>query len=197
MKKDLFHKTFIEIKHSKHMDLSLFDFRRLITPSITVEPADVQLDQEWSDFEKTLTEFKMKYFKAKCDLSKIIVAISRKKDELGVIKYAINNVHREDTVDLLKSVYEKTSNSTDMENLYDQASKLAGTCKAMKKILADTNTENFNKFTCSICTENLVDIFIDPCGHVFCEGCLSKTTNKTHCPVCRTQMNALKRIFTV
>ena len=197
MKKDLFHKTFIEIKHSKHMDLSLFDFRRLITPSITVEPADVQLDQEWSDFEKTLTEFKMKYFKAKCDLSKIIVAISRNKDELGVIKYAINNVHMQETAKLLKSVYDKTVEDSNLESLYDQASKLSGTCKSMKKVLADTNIDDFSKFTCSICTETLVDTFVDPCGHVFCEGCLSKTTNKTHCPVCRTQMNALKRIFTV
>lgn len=179
------------------MDLALFDFRRLITPTITIEPADVQLDQEWSEFEKILTEFKMKYFKSKCELNKIITAISKNKDELNVIKYAINNVHMQDTVNLLKNVYEETAAHSDLEFLQDQASKLAGTCKAMKKVLGDTNIENFNKFTCSICTENLIDIFVDPCGHVFCETCLSKTTNKTHCPMCRTQINALKRIFTV
>ena len=179
------------------MDLTLFDFRRLITPSVVVEPADIQLEEEWIKFEKILTEFKMKYFKAKCELNKVTGIISKQKDELNVIKYAINNVHMQETAKLLKSVYDKTVEDSDLESLYDQASKLSGTCKSMKKVLADTNIDDFSKFTCSICTETLVDTFVDPCGHVFCESCLSKTTNKIHCPICRSQINTLKRIYTV
>jgi hypothetical protein len=179
------------------MDLTLFDFRRLITPSVTIEPADVQLEEKWTEFEKTLAEFKVEYFKKKCELNKLIGVIAKNKDELNVIKYAINNVHMQDTANMLKSVYEHTADMTKMDILYEEASRLSGICKSMKKILMETNIENFNKFTCSICTESLVDTFVDPCGHVFCENCLGRTTNKTHCPMCRTQINTLKRIYTV
>jgi Zinc finger, C3HC4 type (RING finger) len=179
------------------MDLTLFDFRRLLTPQVIIEPTEVELSQDWHDFEKTLVKFKNEYYKNKSELNKLTGIISRHKDELNVIKYAINNVQTNDTAQLLNEVYNKKASQSDIDELTEEAAIIAGECKAMKKILQDTNAEQFNKFTCSICTDNLVDTFVDPCGHVFCERCISRTVNKTHCPGCRTAINAIKRIYSL
>lgn len=177
------------------MDLTLFDFRRLITPPVSIDPAQVELSKEWSDFEKTLIKFKTDYYKKKSDLSKLLVQISKYNDELNVIKYAINNIQTTETADKLREIYTDKLEEVDIEGLSETAAVLAGECKLMKRILVDTNADQFNKFTCSICTDRLVDTFIDPCGHVFCEQCISKTINKTTCPGCRTTINGIKRIF--
>ena len=177
------------------MDLTLFDFRRLITPQVVIEPAQVELSQEWRDFEKSLIKFKSEYHKTKSELNKVLLQISKHRDELNVIKYAINNIQTNETAEMLRDIYNKKASSVDIDDLTEEAGIIAGECKAMKKILHDTNIDNFNKFTCSICTENLVDTFVDPCGHVFCEQCISRTVNKTQCPGCRTTINGIKRIY--
>lgn len=179
------------------MDLTLFDFRRLITPQVVIEPSEVELPQIWVDFEKTLLKFKSEYHKTKSELNKLIVCISKHQDELNVIKYAINNIQTNDTADMLQEVYNKKAFDGNVKYMTDQAAILAGECKAMKSILQDTNVGNFNKFMCSICTDKLIDTFVDPCGHVFCEQCMSRIVNKTHCPGCRTSINSIKRIYTL
>ena len=177
------------------MDLTLFDFRRLMTPPVSIDPAQVELTKEWADFEKTLIKFKTDYYKKKSELSKLLVQISKHNDELNVIKYAINNIQTAETADKLREIYTDKLEEVDIEGFSERAALLAGECKLMKRILVDTNVDQFNKFTCSICTDRLVDTFIDPCGHVFCEQCISKTVNKTNCPGCRTAINGIKRIF--
>jgi Zinc finger, C3HC4 type (RING finger) len=168
------------------MDLTLFDFRRLLTPPVVVEPAQVELPQEWIDFEKTLLKFKNEYYKNKGELNRFLTLISKNKDELNVIKYAINNIQTNETAEMLREIYNKKATDVNIEELTEEAAIIAGEC---------TNIDNFNKFTCSICTENLIDTFVDPCGHVFCERCISRTVNKTNCPGCRTIINGIKRIY--
>jgi len=39
---------------------------------------------------------------------------------------------------------------------------------------------------CTICMENQVNWFIDPCGHTLCTNCKDKTENTINCHYCRT-----------
>ncbi len=179
------------------MDLSLFDFRRLLQPSVIIEPEHVELDKSWHEFEKTLSKFKTEYHTERVELSKIISTLNKHKDELNIIKHTINNIYNPETADLLKEVYNKRLEDSEIEKIEKKAAIVCGKVKAMKKILHDTNSDLFNRYLCSICMDNMIDTFLDPCGHVFCESCLVKTVNRTNCPGCRSVVNQPKKIYTI
>lgn len=179
------------------MDLALFDFRRLLQPPLVVEPEHVELDDSWHEFEKDLSEFKTKYHAERVELSKLLGMLTKHRDELNMIKHTINSIYNQDTIDLLKEVYNKRSEDSNIEEIEQNAAIVCGKVRAMKKILHDTNAEKFNRFLCSICMDNMVDTFLDPCGHVFCEHCLVKTINRTNCPGCRALINQPKKIYTI
>lgn len=51
---------------------------------------------------------------------------------------------------------------------------------------------------CCVCSEKSVTQFLDPCGHVLCEECLSKivSSRASRCPMCRTNFTP-KKIYLV
>ncbi len=179
------------------MDLSLFDFRRLLQPSIVIEAEHVELDESWREFEKDLSAFKAEYHAERIELSKLLGILNKHRDELSLIKHTINNTYNTETTDLLREVYKKRSEDSKIEEIEQKSAFVYGKVKAMKKILHDTNAEKFNRFLCSICMDNMIDTFLDPCGHVFCESCLIKTVNRTNCPGCRSVVNQPKKIYTI
>lgn len=48
---------------------------------------------------------------------------------------------------------------------------------------------------CSICMENQISWYIDPCGHTLCETCKTKTQNKLTCHYCRTPRFKFNRLY--
>lgn len=179
------------------MDLTLFDFRRLLQPPVVIEPEHVELDESWREFKKDLQHYKSLYYAERVELAKLLGQLTKHRDELGILKLTINSIYNSDTIDMLKEVYNKRESDPEVADLEIRASFSNGKCMAMKKLLQDTNAEKFNSFLCSICMDNMVDTFIDPCGHVFCEHCLVKTIDKTHCPGCRTTIAHPRRIYTL
>ena len=73
-----------------------------------------------------------------------------------------------------------------IENNYNTSKKKLNVLK--NHFLKDINL-------CSICSENQVEYFLDPCGHTLCGGCKEKCTSKTNCHYCRTNRKAFKKIF--
>jgi len=56
---------------------------------------------------------------------------------------------------------------------------------------------NFSKKAsclCNICDENKINICLIPCGHTFCNVCLSKTIGNL-CPYCRENINFHNKLF--
>ena len=54
---------------------------------------------------------------------------------------------------------------------------------------------NFNMgFTCSICVENNVDHFFNPCGHTVCKECVKNIDNNS-CFLCRTNIISIKKLY--
>ena len=54
--------------------------------------------------------------------------------------------------------------------------------------------------TCSICLQDNVDSYFNPCGHTACSNCMSKTgefydDNHRPCPLCRKQVISIHKLF--
>jgi hypothetical protein len=156
-----------------------------------------QLDDTWVKFEEELGEFKMKYVGTRADLAVVSARLREKRDELNVIKMMLDNVNSQDLKDRLQSMVEDYEESGEFRELSDKCASLGGEVEAMKKVLTETNAERYGKFTCFVCMDRLVDLFIEPCGHVMCERCWARTPNKQQCPGCRVSTQGTKKIFTM
>jgi hypothetical protein len=62
--------------------------------------------------------------------------------------------------------------------------------RKLQKVLKVCSSESF---TCFVCLENTVSVFLDPCGHVTCDICRDKI--KKTCPFCRCNV-VTKKIYT-
>lgn len=162
-----------------------------------VEPTPYDLEPHWIDFEKELGNFKNEFAQAKIDFAQKHAELATKNEELNIIRLMIDNVTSAKLKDVMVSLVDNYETEEGITALSQQCSVAAGKMDAYKKVLLDTNADRYAKFTCFVCMDRLVDLFFDPCGHVMCEHCWSRTTNKTHCPGCRTQLGGVKRIFSM
>ena len=166
-------------------------------PPVRVEPTPCTLTKEWTDFETELSKFKKEYAKARSEYAQNISILQERQEEVNVVKMMLENVSSESLRNQLGTIIREWENSGAVAELNDTCSVLAGKVEAMKKVLLDTNADRYAKFTCFVCMDRLVDLFIDPCGHVICEHCWTHTRDKRSCPGCRTQLVGTKKIFSM
>jgi predicted nuclease with TOPRIM domain len=162
-----------------------------------IVPLPCELDETWKDFEKTLGEFKSEFVKVRAELTRSTAVLNEKKEELSVLKMMLDNVSSSNLKERLEEMIQEYEESEQVPDLTVKCAMLAGRAEAMKKVLMDTNSERYGKFTCFVCMDRLVDLFIEPCGHVICERCWIRTPNKEQCPGCRARTMGAKKIFTM
>ena len=162
-----------------------------------VEPIPHELEPHWIEFEKELGNFKKEFAQAKIEFTRKYSEFETKKEEANIIRMMLSNVTSQGLKDMLVSLVDKYETEEGIPALAQQCSVAAGKMEAYKKVLLDTNAERYAKFTCFVCMDRFVDLFFDPCGHVICEHCWSRTVNKTDCPGCRTHLVGAKRIFSM
>jgi hypothetical protein len=154
-------------------------------------------DAEWKSFEKELGNFKTKYNATRCETQVKMAELNQKTEEISVLKMMLDHVKSNDLKESLESMIYKHETEEGIPALSQQCGEGLGKLEAMKKILKDTEAERYAKFTCFVCQDRLIDLFIDPCGHVVCDMCWVRTRDKTTCPGCRSQILSGKRIFTL
>jgi Sec-independent protein translocase protein TatA len=169
----------------------------LIPPMEPIDPVPCDLDESWKDLGETLTNFKREYARVRADLAMRMAELAEKKDETNVIKLMLENVNSQDLKERLESMLDDYENEQNLQGLTRECGELSGRSQAMKKILEDTDPERYARFTCFVCLDRHIDLFIDPCGHVICEPCWVRTQNKATCPGCRARINGTKRIFSM
>lgn len=174
-------------------------FESLIRPPAPdpIPPIPCELNERWKDFEKKLGEFKSEFVKVRAELTRSFAVLNEKKEELSVVKMMMENVNSSDLKERLEEIIQEYETTDEVNDLTEKCGVLAGKLEAMKKVLLDTNAERYGKFTCFVCMDKLVDLFIEPCGHVICERCWLRTTKKDHCPGCRVRTLGAKKIFTM
>ena len=168
-------------------------------PEVEIPVGECELDETWQEFSKILDKFKLMYKRALLDYKsekQTVEAINKKTYIAKLISERV-----EDDVLRMKLLSVIESDEMDAhlaEHIAKCAEKKALVGK-MEKILEDTHAEEYARFMCPICTENSVDLFMDPCGHVICEACMTKMNprDRGKCAVCRTLLRNHRKIYTV
>jgi hypothetical protein len=57
-----------------------------------------------------------------------------------------------------------------------------------------TEADIMSKYMCFVCLERPVDTFIDPCGHVVCQSCSSRSSLHV-CPFCRGSVRQFRTMY--
>lgn len=155
------------------------------------------LGPTWEDFAVELGKFKMDFVKARADLTRNMAKLNEKREEINVLTMMIDNIKSASLKEKVVEILDNYESDEGINALTQQCGEIMGRLEAMKKVLLHTGAERYGKFTCFVCMDNLVDLFIDPCGHVICDSCWVKTKNKDQCPGCRGRMEVIKKIFTM
>ena len=168
-----------------------------VSAAETIRAIPYELDESWKTFETTLGDFKLELAKNQVDLVRNTAILNEKQEEINVLKMMIDNVSSPNLKDTLNNLVDNFESDEGIPALTQQCGEMKGKVEAQKKILNDTNSERYAKFTCFVCMDRLIDVFFDPCGHVMCEPCWARTHNKRECPGCRARTQGVKKIFTM
>jgi hypothetical protein len=96
--------------------------------------------------------------------------------------------------DLLNERTEWYYKELEMDALVEEEIELVSEFDFLKQTLADLSGLS-GPTLCSICMENQVSWFIDPCGHTLCKECKIKTEKMSQCHYCREQKMKYGRLY--
>ena len=185
------------------MNFAYLDARSLLEQVLAphgpepVQTIPCELGPEWKEFGEELGNFKSEYVKTRAQLTVNLANLREKQEEMNVLRMMIENVTSQDLKEKLEDIVDKYESEEGIQGLTQQCGELQGKLEAMKKVLLDTGADRYGKFTCFVCMERLVDLFIEPCGHVIFDACWVRTTNKHQCPGCRVRVEGAKKIYTM
>ena len=155
---------------------------------------EVELPEEWNEFEQTLGKFKSEYAQTISKMGRLETEYNDMREDFVMLQNLTTRIN--DPV-LLAEITSCIQNYTDEGKIQakkEELALLAGKVKAMENVLMNTNAKRYARFTCPICMDKLVDMFLDPCGHTLCEGCLVRLRDPK-CPTCRAENVTSRRLY--
>jgi hypothetical protein len=84
--------------------------------------------------------------------------------------------------------------SLNLEKLIDEEYSIKSEFYYLKTTLIELSALQ-SPILCSICMENQISWFIDPCGHTLCDGCKTKSMNLDRCHYCRSTRTKFNRLY--
>jgi hypothetical protein len=144
-----------------------------------------------------LVDAQTEFAKGQVELVQSLSALNEKNEEINVLRMLTDNINSEALKEKIDDLIRQYESDEGIDALIQQCGEARGRVEAQKKVLSETNADRYAKFICFVCMDRHVDLFFDPCGHVICDGCWSRTQNKRDCPGCRTRLGGVKKIFTM
>lgn len=169
----------------------------LAGPQERVVPIPCELGPDWKNFEKELSKFKKEFSTVQCEMAMATAELAHKREDLAHLRTAVGLITHEDLKTSVETMIVNYEVESGIPALTQKCSELAGKLDEMRKILKDTEPERYASFICFVCMERPIDLFLDPCGHVMCERCWARTSNRSQCPGCRAGNVLPKKIFTL
>ena len=159
------------------------------------ETPDVTLSEDWAQFEETLGRYKQQYKEKLTEFGLKESEIIRMSGDISILQNASTVLNTQELQADVSQIVQHFKETCGFEALRDELSQLNGEIKAMEQVLMNTNAQKYSQFTCSICMERMVDTFLDPCGHLSCATCLGRAPRTMACPMCRTTIQAFKKMY--
>lgn len=163
----------------------LLTFGRIQQPVVEPVP-DVELTEEWNDFEKTLDSFKNEYIQTRHSFyqkeSEYLTLVS----DVELMNDTVKHIQDSDLRETTERNIEEFTNHVKLPEKKEELALLSGKVKAMENILMNTNAKRHAQFTCPICMDRSVSIFLYPCGHLLCDVCALQLPD-SKCPTCRRE----------
>lgn len=168
-------------------------------PELEIPETPVELDESWNNFQKILSEFKLKYRQVVQEYSMYKKNVESINKKTYIARLISERVDDEILRTKLLSVIESEEIEERLSEHLAECAKKKAIVNEMKKILEDTHAEEYAQYMCPICTDKGVNLFMDPCGHVICEECSLKINprDRGKCPVCRTVLRGARKIYTI
>lgn len=173
----------------------LLAFGRAQQPPIVEPIPDVELAEEWNNFEKTLDTYKIEYIKSRHSLYQKESAYSTFVGDLEVLRDTLKHVNDSTLRENIEKCIGEFIDRTKIQEKKEELALLSGKVKAMERVLLNTNAKRHAQFTCPICMDRPVSIFINPCGHLICEVCMLRLQD-AKCPTCRTENTTKCKMYT-
>jgi hypothetical protein len=171
----------------------------IIDPDLDIE-YDVRDDEvsEYQEFIKSVTDFHAKYNSLKVEIigaENELVDIDDTCEKLAKILMELKNENSESK---LHEIIEQYKIDFKIDEKKGNLEKMREARALMTKVQAKLRWKCPTTFRCFVCLENVVDTFLDPCGHTVCSKCWEKHTHARQiykCPGCRAVVNNARRLF--
>jgi len=162
-----------------------------------VPPDEVELPDDWKEFEAVLGDRKKEYISMKHQVAALYAELALKTRQLESLHKLQEKLEGSDDLKAkMSDMIYSFETEQDIPAIKQNIAALSGKVLAVEKVLVNTNAVQYAKFQCFVCMERYVDLFLDPCGHMMCEACWLNTKSK-NCPGCRTVVKSPKKIFTL
>ena len=80
----------------------------------------------------------------------------------------------------------------------EENEQLRAELRRQKKTMECTDRNEDSKSACSVCLTEIVEVVIQPCGHVcVCKDCANKLMENPvkNCPICRNKIKRIQNVY--
>lgn len=145
------------------------------------EEVDAEEDPSIEDFRTSLKlgilEYKKHLFKVSEIRTKMLMYSKQNEDLIEILK-------RVDGVPGSEKIHEGVHEYLESFNIERTKEEYKESRIKVSQYLDCFRTlREIDRFLCFVCLEATCDVFLDPCGHSVCSGCVSKLLHR--CPFCR------------
>ena len=181
---------------AEHKILMMDTYERLLRLRNVLEAEPVEPDPPDGDLVQRIRKLRSDYQELAQEILIDYEKLAVKKERAGTLLSFIDKLgekdykYAEQMRDLVNQFDEDEGLSTLAESVRAKIKKLVG-MKRVFELCADCDIAS--KYTCFLCLDRTIDTFINPCGHVICEPCASRTRNL--CPFCRSTVHRFEKMF--
>lgn len=144
-----------------------------------------------------MESLKKEYTETVSDVLLGYIKLHSKKEKASLMLSVIDKFGSKDVkyVQMLSDVVEQFDRDECItENASELKEKTAKMLSMRNVFSLCTDVDVMSNYMCFVCLERPVTMFIDPCGHVICEQCSTRSALQV-CPFCRTSVRQYRKMF--
>ena len=127
-----------------------------------VTPDEVELPDDWKEFEAVLGDRKKEYISMKHQVAALYAELALKTRQLESLQKLQEKLEGSDDLKAkMSDMIYSFETEQDIPAIKQNIAALSGKVQAVEKVLFNTNAVQYAKFQCFVCMERYVDLFLD------------------------------------